>query len=173
MFIYSLFSLADTQSTTLVNEKQEELSQPDFSKFTNVSSAFVSLTSSVTKCLANEDIGILRRASIVQMKSPNGAQLPPEVVQKIENAENLNALLDILIATEYWSWTDLRLLEALVVASGSSTAQDIVSKYKETVYSKKLIDVLPDTQTKRLGMPTSQRLFLKLENPLMRSQLLT
>ena len=110
----------------------------------------MSLTSSVTKCLANEDIGILRRASIIQMKSPNGAQLPPDVVQKIENAENLNALLDILTATEYWSWIDLRLLEALVAASGSSDAQNIVNKYKESVYTKKLIDVLPKAPSKKI-----------------------
>ena len=145
-----MLSFADTQSTTLVNQKQEELSQPDFSKFTNVSSAFVSLTSSVTKCLANEDIGILKRASIVQMNSPNGAKLPPNVVQKVKNAENLDALLNILTATKYWSWIDLRLLEALVVASGSPTAQNIVNKYKESVYTKKLIDVLPKAPSKEI-----------------------
>ena len=78
------------------------------------------------------------------------AQLPPHEVEKIQNAENLDALLDILTATEYWSWIDLRLLEALVVASDSSTARDIVNKYKETVYSKKLIDVLPTAPSKKI-----------------------
>ena len=108
------------------------------------------LTSSVTKCLTNENFYIIRRACIVQIKSPNGAQLPPHEVEKIQNAENLDALLDILTATEYWSWIDLRLLEALVVASDSSTARDIVNKYKETVYSKKLIDVLPTAPSKKI-----------------------
>ena len=144
------FSCVGKQSTTLVKEIHEDISQPDFSKFTNISSAFVSLTSSVTKCLENGNFGIIRRAYVVQIKTPNGAQLPPDVVQEIQNAVNLDALLDILIATDYWSWIDLRLLEALVVASGSSTAQDIVRKYKETVYSKKLIDVLPDVPSKEV-----------------------
>ena len=108
------------------------------------------LTSSVTQCLINKNFGIIRRACIVQINSPNGAQLPPPVVEKIQNAENLDALLDILTATDYWSWIDLRLLEALAVASGSSTAQDIVYKYKETVFSKKLKDVLPTAPSKEI-----------------------
>ena len=86
---------------------------------------------------------MIRRACIAQIKSPSGAQLPPDVVQEIKNAENLDDLLDILTVTEYWNWLDLRLLEALIVASGSSTALNILNKYKEIVYSKKLIDVLP------------------------------
>ena len=143
-------SLSDTQSSITVNEQQEKVSQPDFSKFTSVSSAFVSLTVSVAKCLANKDFGIMKRGIIVQMQSPNGAQLPPDVVKKILNAQNLDGLLDILTTTCYWSWIDLRLLEALVIASGSSTAQDIVNKYKEIIYSKKLIDVLPMAPSKEI-----------------------
>ena len=152
-FSYSHFAyFAGKQSSTTHTdyEKQEEISQPDFSKFTNISSAFVSLTSSITNYFENEKFYVIRRACIAQIKSPNGAQLPPDVVEKIQNAHNLDELLDILTATEYWSWIDLRLLEALVVASGSSTAQDIVNKYKETVYSKKLIDVLPDAPSKEI-----------------------
>ena len=76
--------------------------------------------------------------------------MPPDVVQKIQTADNLDALLDILTATEYWSWIDLRLLETLVVASGSTAAQDIVNKYKATVYSKKLIDILPNAPSKQI-----------------------
>ena len=76
--------------------------------------------------------------------------MPPDVVQKIQTADNLDTLLDILTATEYWSWIDLRLLETLVVASGSTAAQDIVDKYKATVYSKKLIDILPNAPSKEI-----------------------
>ena len=72
------------------------------------------------------------------------------MIQKIQTAETLDALLDILTATEYWSWIDLRLLETLVVASGSTAAQDIVNKYKATVYSKKLIDILPNAPSKQI-----------------------
>ena len=142
--------LSDAKSCITVNEKQEKVSQPDFSKFTNVSSAFVSLSSSITKCLANEDFGIISEACIVQIQSPNGVHLPQDVVEKIQNAQNFNALLNILIGTKYWSWINLRLLEALVVASGSSTAQDIVNKYKETVCTKKLIDVLPNAPSEEI-----------------------
>ena len=76
--------------------------------------------------------------------------MPQNVVQKIKNAEILDALLDTLTDTKYWSWIDLRLLETLVVASGSTTAQDIVKKYKATVFSKKLVDVLPNMPNKEI-----------------------
>ena len=151
MYVCFTLDVAGTENnTTPVHEKQEEISQPDFSKFTNISSAFISLTSSVTTYLENAKFSVIRRACISQIKSPNGAQLPPDVVRKIQNAENLDDLLDIIAATEYWSWIDLRLLEALVVASGSPTAQDIVNKYKENVYTKKLIDVLPKAPSKEV-----------------------
>ena len=141
-----------TQGSTLqlVNEKQKEILQPDFSKCKNVSAAFVSLTSTVTRFLEYENFHILRRACITQINSPNGAQLPPDVVQKVQNAENLDALLDILATTQYWSWIDLRLLEALVNASNSSATHDIIDKYKAAVYSKKLIDILPTAPSKEI-----------------------
>ena len=100
--------------------------------------------------MESKKFNIIRRACIAQINSPSGAQLPPDVVQKIQNAENLDALLDTLTATKYWSWIDLRLLETLVVASGSSTALGIVNKYRETVYSMKLVDVLPNVPNKEV-----------------------
>ena len=65
------------------------------------------------------------------------------MVQKIKTANNLNALLDTLAESPYWSWIDLRLLEAMVTASGSSVAKDLLTKYRNTVFSKKLLEVLP------------------------------
>ena len=137
------------QNAPIANQK-EEVVQPDFSKFENISSAFICLISTVTECLESKKFYTIRRACIAQINSPSGAQLPSDVVQKIKNAENLDALLDTLTDTKYWSRIDLRLLEALVVASGSSTAQDIVKSYKETVYSKKLVDVLPHVPNKEI-----------------------
>ena len=137
------------QTSTMANQK-EEIALPDFSKFENISLAFICLISTVTECLESKKFYIIRRACIAQINSPSGAQLPSDVVQKIKNAENLDALLDTLADTKYWSWIDLRLLEALVVASGSSTAQNIVKSYKETVYSKKLVDVLPHVPNKEI-----------------------
>ena len=124
---------------------------PDFSKFESISSAFICLISTVTEFFESKKFYTIRRACIAQIKSPGGAQLPPDVVQKIKNAENLDALLDTLTDTKYWSWIDVRLLETLVVASGSSTAYDIVKSYKETVYSKKLVDVLPHVPNKKIS----------------------
>ena len=38
----------------------------------------------------------MRRSCIEQINTPNGAQLSPDTVEKINAAENLNALLDTL-----------------------------------------------------------------------------
>ena len=141
---------AGKHNATTASKIQGEIPQPDFYKFKNVSLAFVSLTSSVTKHLENQDFFILRRACIAQIDSPDGAKLPADVVDEIKNAENLKTLLDILTATKYWNWIDLRLLEALVVASGSTAAQDIVDKYKAAVYSKKLIEILQNAPSKEI-----------------------
>ena len=50
----------------------------------------------------------------------------------------------------YWSWIGLRLLEAIVAASGSSDAKDILTSYRNTVYSKRLVKVLPSVPNKEV-----------------------
>ena len=72
------------------------------------------------------------------------------MVQKIKLTKNLDALLDILADSPYWSWIDLRLLEAMVAASRSSVAKDFVTSYRKTVFSKKLLEVLPSVPNKEV-----------------------
>ena len=48
----------------------------------------------------------------------------------------------MLADSNYWSWVDLRLLEAMIMSSGSQEAKALVSKYKEIIFSKKLSEVL-------------------------------
>ena len=85
----------------------------------------------------------LRRACLAQINTPSGAKLSPSCIKKIKNTKNLDELLDTLVDTPYCSWIDLRLLEALVDASDSSTANTLLSSYKSAIFSKKLCDALP------------------------------
>ena len=126
-----------------VERKQEATLSFDISKFDSIREAFISLTSNVSKLLENKDFPPIRRSCIEQMRTPSGAQLSPDMIKKIKAANNLNALLDILVDCPYWSWIDLRLLEAMVAASGSSVAKDFVNSYRNAIFSKKLLEVLP------------------------------
>ena len=92
----------------------------------------------------------MRRSCIEQINTPNGAQLSPDTVEKINAAENLNALLDTLAQSPYWSWIDVRLLEGIVIASGSSTANNLLIDYQNVVFSKKLLEVLPSIPNKKI-----------------------
>ena len=126
-----------------VQKKQEATRNLEISKFDSIREAFISLTSNVSKLLENEYFPPIRRSCIEQMKTPYGAQLSPDMIQKIKAANDLNALLDILVDCPYWSWIDLRLLEAMVAASGSSVAKGFVNSYRNAIFSKKLLEVLP------------------------------
>ena len=126
-----------------VEKKQESTLTFDISNFDSIREAYISLTSTVGKLLQNEDFPAIRRSCIEQMKTPSGAQLSPDMVQKIKAANDLNSLLDTLVDSPYWSWIDLRLLEAMVAASGSGIAKGFLKSYRNAVFSKKLLEVLP------------------------------
>ena len=132
-----------------MEKKQDIVSRFDISKM-NTRRAFLYLTSSVSKLLQNADFYAIRRSCIEQISTPNGAQLSPDMVQKIKTANNLNALLDTLAESPYWSCIDLRLLEGIVIASGSNVAMDLLRSYQNCVFSKKLLEVLPSIPNKEV-----------------------
>ena len=145
-----------------VGAKQVEASQDDvgkkistfqnFSKFEkNIRMAFVRLVSSITEHLEKVKFTTMRRACILQIKTPTGAKLSPAVVEKINATKTLDDLLDTLALSPYWSWIDVRLLEALVAASGSTTAETILFNYKIVIFSKKLHEILPSAPSKAVS----------------------
>ena len=123
--------------------ESQDSTKDDISEFDSIREAYISLTSNVCRLLENEYFPPIRRSCIEQMKTPSGAQLSPDTIQKIKATNDLNALLDILVDCPYWSWIDLRLLEAMVAASGSSVAKGFVNSYRNAIFSKKLVEVLP------------------------------
>ena len=112
--------------------------------------AFLYLTSNVSRLLQSGDFYAIRRACIEQTNTPNGVQLSPDMIQKISTTDKLVVLLDTLALSPYWSWIDLRLLQAIVVASGSTAAKNLLTSYKNAVFSKKLMDVLSEVPSKEI-----------------------
>ena len=102
--------------------------------------------------LKKADFFALRRAIVQQRKVPKGVQFPDDLYQSIKTAHNLDTLLDLLADSKHWSWVDLRLLETLIMSSDICAARVLVDKYKETVFSKKLSEVLD-----KLFMPQQKK----------------
>ena len=131
--------------------KSEQDNIPEVNFHTpSVSRAFISLTSNMTKLLRSADFYIVRRACIEQIHTPIGAQLPLEDVNAIKSSKNIDALFDALAGSPYWSWIDVRLLEAMVEASNNKQADVILERYKKAVFAKKLKDVLPNAPSKEV-----------------------
>ena len=88
------------------------------------------------------------------------------MVQKIKSTKNLDSLLDILAESPYWSWIDLRLLEGLVIASGSSVAERLLKDYQKVVFSKKLLEVLPSVPNKEVKDTYYSKIVSKIKKDL-------
>ena len=119
-----------------------------FAEFESVNEAFLFLTSQLMLLLAKTNFFSIKRSCIEQINTPNGAQLPPELVTRIKACENVTKLFEVLAGSAYWSWFDIRLLKAMAVASGSVEAIKLISSYSKTIFSKKLCDLLPNAPSK-------------------------
>jgi len=148
------------------NTAEDKQLLPDFNTFKNITSAFIHLTSNVTKHLKKAEFIMLRRACILQTKTPRGAKLTPELVEKISTAKNLDDLLDTLAISPYWSWIDLRLLEAMTVASESVIGEALLKSYKQVVFSKKLNELMPNSPSKKI----KEELYTKIVSKLNKNQ---
>lgn len=124
--------------------------ETSFSEFDTVAEAFVFLTFTLRQLLQNENFDDIRMSCIEQINSPNGAQLTPEHVAAIIKTKNLTQLLETLTNTPYWSWIDIRLIRTMAYASGNLRAINLIESYHKVVYSKKLIDILPNAPSKKV-----------------------
>ena len=79
-----------------------------------------------------------------QTNTPRGIQFPDDLHQSIKAAENLDALLDILIKSGYLSPVDLRLLDELVISLQIEEAQLLLKKYKDAMFPKNLHEISSD-----------------------------
>ena len=119
----------------------------DFRTYDDVIQAFVKLTATVSILLRNgADFNTVRRSCL-----SGAAHVVTKNREAIMSSNNFDKLFDTLATeTPYWSWIDIRLLEAMVTASGIQAAVKLIENYKEAVYGKNLKDVLPNILNKKL-----------------------
>ena len=141
---------------------KEIITKEEFKKFGNVGEAFTALQANMTKLVRKADHLIIRRACILQTKTPGGAHLPGELKTQLSTTQNVDMILDVLALSDYWSWIDVRLLETIVTASESVRAKESLENYKSVIFSKKLVDVLPHFPGKELKKKQYTRVVSKL-----------
>ena len=100
------------------------------------------MTSEIENILETEKFSKLRRACIQRINTL-GSNLPRSLVPKIQYTKNLDEMLDVLVQSPYWNWFDTRLLQALVSASGSPEAEEMLETFKVTFYTKKISEIIP------------------------------
>ena len=115
-----------------------------FARFSTVSEAFIYLTSQMMLQLTKANFCNIRRSCTEQTKTPKGAQLTSKVIEKVKLCTNVNDLFDALADSPFWNWFDLRLISAMAVASGLEESMQLLQNYKQSVFSRKVYDVIPN-----------------------------
>ena len=139
------------------------ISKEEFENFNNVGKAFITLQTKMKKLFKKADYDDLQDACIAQIHNPGGAELPQTLIDQISAKHNINDLFHLLVRTPYWSWFDIRMLEAMVVASDNPQAMELLDNYKDAVFSKKLIDLLPNVPSKEAKEEYYSKVVTKLK----------
>jgi len=146
-----------------MSDLKEVISEEEFRRFENVGTAFTALQTNMTNLLRKADYFIIRRACIAQTKTPGGVKLPEDLKTQILMTQNVDKMLDILTCSAYWSWIDVRLLETIVVAAASSQALQLLNNYKNVIFSKKLVDILPHFPGKEVKRKSYTKVVSKIK----------
>ena len=126
------------------------ISKIEFGSYKDVGKAFIALQTKMKALFKKADFGDLRRACIAQMHNPGGAKLSPKLVKQITATQRIDDLFDLLVCSPYWSWIDIRMLEAMVIASDNPQAAELLGNYKAVVFSKKMIELLHNMFSKEI-----------------------
>lgn len=63
---------------------------------------------------------------------------------EIKASDDLNELFDVLACSPYWNWINIRIMTKMVDVSGVDEAMELVERYKEAVFSRKLVLLLKE-----------------------------
>ena len=141
------------------------ITKEEFKSYGNdVGRAFIALQTNMRGLLKTANCDNLRNACIAQRHNPQGAELSKELVDDILKTETSDKLFDLLVCCPYWSWIDIRLLKAMVIASQNHQAHELLENYKEVIFSKRLLDLLPNVPSKKVKQKYYDKVVAKLED---------
>ena len=155
--IYFYFVYTPLESKSMV------ISKEGFQSFkNNVGNAFIALQTKMRELLKSANCNNLENACIAQQHNPRGVELSQKLIKEISTRESSEKLFDLLVNSPYWSWIEIRLLEALVIASENPQACELLDNYKAVVFSKRLFDLLPNVPKKKVKEKDYSKIKAKL-----------
>ena len=124
---------------------QQLISPPvTFTQDTPIDDAFTKLSAYVTDLIQNANFPSLQRACIEKAKSPKMLLKSNEIIRVIKEAQSCQELCFKLAAnTTYWNFLDIRMMEAMAIASFIPAVQGIIKNFKETFYNMTLKEAAP------------------------------
>ena len=92
----------------------------------------------------------MRRKCLENVNVIGTISLSKEIRNEIRNAKDFDDLFDVLCDTPYWNWMNIRMLEKM--AGDCSEAKQLIEKYKITIFSRKVNDIV--SEIPNLKIPT-------------------
>ena len=114
----------------------------NFTNCEDVDECFSHFTAAMFEILSKAKFTSLRRACLENSNRLGGVALSKDLKSRIETAQNLDHLFDVLCDSPYWNWMNIKMLTKMAQASLLDAATKLIQQYKDEVYSRKLIDVL-------------------------------
>lgn len=68
-------------------------------------------------------------------------RLSPTIKKEVEAAPSLSEIFNILTATVYCNWMEIRILQRMADVTEDPSASNLIEAFQKTVYSKKFIEV--------------------------------
>ena len=132
------------QQPVFSEQPKQPLSLPVmFTQDEPIDDAFTKLSAYVTAVIQNANFPSLQRACIEKAKSPKMLHKSNEVVPVIKKAQSFQALCSMLADTSYWNFLDIRMMEAMAIASRIPAAQETIENFKKTFYNMTLKEAAP------------------------------
>lgn len=141
-FFFYWYCICKFSGETIVDNKAIKI---DFSSL-NHQQAFIKLMNAMRTFFNMVEYSVLQQACIMYIKGPDGLQYSDEAqfISKVENSNQLKDLLLVLVGSDYWSWLDTRLLEAMVHATDINEAKLMLESYDDHISALRLNEVFHD-----------------------------
>ena len=108
---------------------------------------FLKLVSSIGEVLKDSKCKFtLLRSACIKADKPSTkiSELPSEFIIQLKGTGNFDELLELLTASTYCNWINIRVFERMSACSRQAEAKELIDKYKQIVFSKRLSDILED-----------------------------
>ena len=96
-----------------------------------IDNAFTRLSAFITGLIQNANFPSLQRACIEKVKSPKMLLKSNEIVPVIKEAQSFQILCSMLADSSYWNFLDIRMMEAMAIASMIPAAQETIENFKK------------------------------------------